>query len=184
MAASRRQQLLSSAAELFAAKGFHGVSVDELGAACGISGPALYRHFPSKDAILAEMLVSISQRLLDVGRERVAAAADARTALLSLIRWHIDFALDNKALIVVQDRDWASLPDQAREDVRSLQRRYVELWVDQLRVVHPALSPRHARARVHAAFGLLNSTPHSAMVTEADMRVLLEEMATAALLSH
>src|SRR5680860_829910 len=61
MAASRREQILSTAAELFAARGFHGVSVDELGAACGISGPALYRHFAAKDAMLAEMLVSISE---------------------------------------------------------------------------------------------------------------------------
>ena len=65
---SRRQQLLATAAELFAARGFHGVSVGDIGAACGVSGPALYRHFPSKDAMLAEMLVSISEELLEVGR--------------------------------------------------------------------------------------------------------------------
>ncbi|MBS9746049.1 helix-turn-helix transcriptional regulator, partial [Pseudomonas aeruginosa] len=45
---SRRDQILATAAELFAARGFHGVSVADLGAACGISGPALYKHFPSK----------------------------------------------------------------------------------------------------------------------------------------
>ena len=49
----RRTQILAVAAELFAERGFHGVSVGELGAACGISGPALYRHFPSTDAMLA-----------------------------------------------------------------------------------------------------------------------------------
>ena len=56
----RRQQILDIAAELFAARGFHGVSVAELGSACGVSGPALYKHFESKDAMLAEMLVSIA----------------------------------------------------------------------------------------------------------------------------
>ena len=71
---SRRDQILATAAELFAARGFHGVSVADLGAACGISGPALYKHFPSKDAMLAEMLVSISEELLAVGRRRVAEA--------------------------------------------------------------------------------------------------------------
>ena len=72
---TRREQILAIAAELFAQKGFHGVSIAELGAACGFSGPALYRHFRSKDAVLAEMLVSISDELLrDVGRERVRAA--------------------------------------------------------------------------------------------------------------
>ena len=71
----RREQILDTAADLFAQRGFHGVSVADLGAACGISGPALYKHFPSKDAMLAEMLVSISEELLSVGRDRRATAA-------------------------------------------------------------------------------------------------------------
>ena len=79
---ARRDEILSTAAELFAARGFHGVSVADIGAACGISGPALYKHFASKDAVLAEMLVSISERLLEVGRERSEAAPDARAALV------------------------------------------------------------------------------------------------------
>lgn len=178
---SRREQILVTAAELFAARGFHGVSVVDLGAACGISGPALYRHFASKDAMLAEMLVSISEELLEVGRERVAESSDGREALRALVNWHIDFALTNKPLIVVQDRDWASLPDEARERVRSLQRRYVELWVDQLRKAHPGLSPKRGRAMAHATFGLLNSTPHSARLSEPEMRLMLEQMALRAL---
>lgn len=178
---SRREQILATAAELFAERGFHGVSVADLGAACGISGPALYRHFPSKDAMLAEMLVSISEELLAVGRERVREAEGPREALHALVNWHIDFALSNKALIIVQDRDWASLPDEARERVRDLQRRYVELWVDQLREIHHGLRAERARAMAHAVFGLLNSTPHSALVSEAEMRTVLEQMALAAL---
>ena len=181
MATTRREQILSTAAELFAARGFHGVSVVDLGRACGISGPALYRHFPSKDAMLAEMLVSISEELLAVGRERVAESADPREAVRALVNWHIDFALTNRALIVVQDRDWASLPADAREQVRALQRRYVELWVGQLRAVRADLTPKRARAMAHATFGLLNSTPHSAMLSDAEMRPLLEEMALRAL---
>jgi AcrR family transcriptional regulator len=178
---NRREQILTTAAELFAERGFHGVSVADLGAACGISGPALYRHFPSKDAMLAEMLVSISEELLEVGRERVREAEGAREALHALVNWHIDFALANKALIVVQDRDWASLPAQARERVRELQRRYVELWVDQLCETRRGLDRDRARAMAHAAFGLLNSTPHSALLAEAQMREVLETMALAAL---
>jgi AcrR family transcriptional regulator len=179
--AGRRAQILETAATLFAERGFHGVSVAELGAACGISGPALYKHFESKDAMLAEMLVSISEELLEVGRQRAGEAEGPPEALHALIGWHIDFALHNKALIIVQDRDWASLPEQARERVRSLQRRYVDLWADRLREVRPALTPREARARAHAAFGLLNSTPHSAMLPEDRMRLMLEEMALGAL---
>jgi AcrR family transcriptional regulator len=81
----RREQILATAAELFASRGFHGVSVADLGAACGISGPALYGHFPSKDAMLAEMLVDISEELLRVARERSDAAADPEAAVRALV---------------------------------------------------------------------------------------------------
>ena len=174
---SRRDQILATAAELFAARGFHGVSVADLGAACGVSGPAIYKHFVSKDAVLAEMLVSISLELLAVGRARVAAAADPAAALASLVDWHADFALRHRPLIVVQDRDWQSLPSEARERVRSLQREYVDLWAGQLRLVHVDLGLDRARAMAHAAFGLINSTPHSGLLPETPMRELLTTMA-------
>ena len=64
-APTRREQILKEAARLFAERGFHGVGVDEIGAAVGISGPGLYRHFAGKDAMLAELLVGISGQLPD-----------------------------------------------------------------------------------------------------------------------
>lgn len=179
---SRRQQILDTAAELFAQRGFHGVSVADLGAACGISGPALYKHFASKDAVLAEMLVNISEELLAVGQERVDAADDAADAVRRLVAWHVSFALGRRALIVVQDRDWSSLPDEAREQVRTLQRAYVDLWADQLRQVDPDLTLGAARAQAHAVFGLINSTPHSGKLPDDEMSELLTAMAVRALL--
>ena len=178
---SRRQEILGRAAELFAARGFHGVSMSDLGAACGISGPALYRHFSSKDAMLAEMLVSISEELLSVARERVARAADGDAAVRALVEWHVDFALRRRALIVVQDRDWESLPPEARERVRALQLDYVDVWTTQLRRVHRGLRADRGRAMAHVAFGLINSTPHSALLPADQMRDLLTDMAVRSL---
>jgi AcrR family transcriptional regulator len=180
-APTRREQILATAATLFAQRGFHGVSVVDIGAACGISGPALYKHFASKDQILAEMLVSISEQLLAVGRSRVAAAGDPADALRRLVAWHVDFALHHQALIVVQDRDWSSLPDAAREQVRMLQRSYVDLWAEQLQALDAGLRPDAAHARAHATFGLINSTPHSGLLPEPAMHELLAGMAERAL---
>ncbi|MFH8679893.1 TetR/AcrR family transcriptional regulator [Streptomyces lydicus] len=158
---SRREQILKEAARLFAERGFHGVGVDEIGAAVGISGPGLYRHFAGKDAMLAELLVGISERLLDGGRMRVAEGGDDPEAVLrALIDGHIDFALDDRPLITVHDRELDRLREADRKRVRQLQRQYVELWVDVVRQVHPGPSEPRVRAAVHAVFGLLNSTPH------------------------
>ena len=180
---SRREQILDLAAGLFAQKGFHGVSVAELGAACGISGPALYKHFAGKDDILTQSLTAISERLLTEGRARSLAAPDAGQALDALIAWHIDFALGHPALIVIQEREWTNLGATGRKEVRSLQLAYIDIWVDVVRRLRGDLDPAEARAAVQATFGLLNSTPHSARISESAMRTRLARMARAALLA-
>ncbi|MBB0244522.1 TetR family transcriptional regulator [Streptomyces alkaliphilus] len=189
---NRREQILREASRLFADHGFHGVGVDEIGAAVGISGPALYRHFAGKDAMLTELLVGISVRLRDGGERRVEeAAATGRSpaeALDALIAGHIDFALDDRALITLHDRELDRLPERDRKEVRRLQRQYVELWVEVVGRVHPELTERYARGAVHAVFGLLNSTPHlsarpGALPDRAGTAALLHRMARAALTS-
>jgi AcrR family transcriptional regulator len=177
----RRAQILATAAELFARRGFHGVSIDELGAAVGVSGPALYRYFPSKDAMLSEMLVGISERLLAEGRRRMAGTDGPAAALQALIGWHVEFALTEPALITVQEANLPNLAAADRHRVRQLQRRYVETWVDVLLQVLPDADEATARAAAHAVFGLINSTPHSALLDTAAMAALLERMAAAAL---
>jgi AcrR family transcriptional regulator len=179
---SRREQILAVAAQLFARHGFHGVSIADLGAAVGVSGPALYRHFPGKEALLAEMLVGISEHLLAGGRARAAAGDDPREVLASLVDFQVDFALRSPELIVVQDRDLANLRPEPRRQVRQLQRTYVEIWVDVLRAITPGLTVESARIAAHGAFGLLNSTPHSGSLgSTAQVADRLRAMALAAL---
>ncbi|MET9617577.1 TetR/AcrR family transcriptional regulator [Kitasatospora indigofera] len=165
----RRDQIRKEAARLFAARGFLGVGVDEIGKAVGISGPGLYRHFAGKDAMLADLLVGISERLLEEGRrragDRAGDGAGAQGVLDALISGHVDFALDDRDLITLHDRELLHLKEEDRRRVRRLQRGYLELWVEVVRQAFPALAGPDeepvARAAVHAVFGLLNSTPHS-----------------------
>ncbi|RYI97120.1 MAG: TetR/AcrR family transcriptional regulator [Actinomycetales bacterium] len=178
---TRREQILSTAAELFAERGFHGVSVHDIGAACGISGPALYKHFRGKDDLLEHSLVDISEELLATGRARVAGAPTPDEQLDALVAWHIDFALSHPALIVIQHREWSTLRDEARTTVRGLQLAYVDLWVDVVRTLRDDLDRAEARAAVQAVFGMINSTPHSARISEPRMRALLAGMARSAL---
>lgn len=176
MSTPRQEQLLREAARMFAEFGYHGVSTEDLGAAVGISGPAVYRHFASKDALLADLLVGISEELLQNGRVEVAGARDPAEALERLVDKHLEFSLTEPDLIRVQDRDLASLSPADGRQVRRLQRSYVELWVDQL---VPPLDRDEARARAHAVFGLLNSTPH--LRDAAAHAPMLKQMALAAL---
>ena len=178
---SRRDQILSEAARLFARYGFHGVGIDDIGAAVGISGPALYRHFRRKEAMLAEMLTGISDELLLGGRARAAATSDPATALDELVRGHVEFALRNPNLITVHTRDLHSLGCTDRHRVRELQRGYVEVWVEALTAARPDLDEATARATAHAVLGLINSTPHSSRLDTTAMSALLHRMALDAL---
>ncbi|MYY85689.1 MULTISPECIES: TetR/AcrR family transcriptional regulator [unclassified Streptomyces] len=184
-APTRREQILKEAARLFAERGFHGVGVDEIGAAVGISGPGLYRHFAGKDAMLAELLVGISGQLLTGGKHCVADVGGSPERVLdALIQGHIDFALDDRSLIMLHDRELDRLRDSDRKLVRQLQRQYVEIWVDVVRKVYPDLAENAARVAVHAVFGLLNSTPHlsrrDALSSRAAMAELLHRLARGA----
>jgi len=183
--AHRTDAILTAAAELFAARGYSGVSLEEIGAAVGISGPAVYRHFAGKPALLGALLIGVSERLVAGGQD-VAAAHEAPLEQMSaLIDFHVAFALGNAEVIRVQDRDIAHLEADARSDVRRLQRAYIELWMDTLAPLVPA-ERDELRLRVQACFGLLNSTPHSAssaLRARVDTGRLLASMAMQALLA-
>ncbi|WP_284987818.1 TetR/AcrR family transcriptional regulator [Arthrobacter sp. fls2-241-R2A-172] len=182
----RRLALLSAAAGLFAENGFSRVSLEDLGAAAGVSGPAVYRHFPGKQAVLGELLLSVSRDLLDGGLRVVSDAGTPTEALQGLIRFQVDFALSNPDVIRVQDRDFSSLGDADQAEVRQLQRSYVETWVGVLARIHEDADVSGLRVRAHAAFGLINSTPHSVRhhgrkIAAKSARPILEQMAFAAL---
>ena len=178
--ASTRERLVRESAALFADRGFHGTSVEDLGVACGISGPAVYKHFASKDALLVEVLRGISEHLLGGGREVAGRAGPPAAVLAALVAFHLDFALSRPDLIRVQDRDLSSLRDADRAEVRRLQRAYVEVWSRTVVAHEPELPADRARTRVHGVFGLLNSTPHSAR-RGAGARLELTDMALRAL---
>lgn len=179
--ATRRHALLTAAARLFAEHGYSGTSIDDLGAAAGVSGPALYKHFSGKQAMLAAILLDASVGL-HTGGQHVVSRAVGFPALRALVQFHADFALNNADVIRVQDRDLEKLADEDRHTVRTLQRRYVELWVDVLESLSPTTERSVLQMRAHAAFGLLNSTPHAGHSLDRHiLRQELERMALAAL---
>ncbi|MFK3679209.1 TetR/AcrR family transcriptional regulator [Microbacterium sp. NPDC090218] len=163
--AERSDAILHAAARLFAARGYSGVSLEDIGAAVGVSGPAVYRHYAGKQALLGAVLVKVSQDLIRGGQQVAEKAPTADDRMRALIGFHVDFALGNAEVIQVQDRDVAYLSDADRAEVRRLQRSYIELWMAALAPLHSASADEadqdELRLRVQACFGLINSTPHS-----------------------
>lgn len=181
---SRRDEILQIAVGLFAARGYHGVSMDDIGTAAGVTGPALYHHFAGKEAMLAAALIPVSEGLLHGGEARVALHPDdANAALADLIDFHVEFALANPAVIALHLHELDRLPEDPRRQIRRLQRLYVEEWVGVLASLRPELAAAEARVLAHSAFGLMNSTPflggevdrrrRAALLREATVHALL-----------
>lgn len=180
---SRREEILDVAVGLFASRGYDGVSMDAIGAAAGVTGPALYHHFKGKEAMLAAALYPVSESLLNGGRARVAQHADdPEAALAALVDFHVDFALANPAVIALHLHELDRLPEQPRREIRRLQRLYVEVWVSTITALRPELTAAEARVLAHATFGLMNSTPFlSVEVDRSRSAALLRNAALAAL---
>lgn len=181
--AQRREQYLAAASHLFAARGFGSVSIEELGAAVGVSGPALYRHFASKEAMLVELLIDSSERLMSGYEATIAQQRSDAETLRDLIAFHADFSISERDVIRIQDRELSQLPPDANHRVREIQRRYILGWQAVVARLRPELSDADLEVRMHAVFGVLNSTPYNARLDAAtDVKRALAETALATLL--
>lgn len=181
MTATRSEQISRAAAHLFATRGYGATSIDDIGGAAGVSGPAIYWHFQGKQALLAAMLTDVSEQLLAGGRTCVAVATDPEGALSALVDMQVRFALGQPDLIVVHSRELRQLDEQQAHTVRALQRQYVDVWVAVLRQLYPRIARARATAAVQAAIGLVNSTPHSGTLAPRTLSPMLRDMAMAAL---
>ncbi|MGB4137276.1 MAG: TetR/AcrR family transcriptional regulator [Microbacterium sp.] len=183
--AERTDALIAAASTLFAQRGYSGSSLEEIGMAVGVSGPAVYRHFAGKQALLGAVLVGVSEGLVRGGIAVAESTPDPAARMRGLIGFHVDFALGHPDVIRVQDRDVAHLADDDRAEVRRLQRAYIDLWITALAALCDG-SADELRLRVQACFGLINSTPHSTRAparTQEETARVLAAMAYAALLA-
>lgn len=154
---ARRQRILDAAAELVARRGFHSVSLADIGAASGIVGSGVYRHFDSKAAVVVAVLEGALNRLLQHTAAIIDDGDDAATTLRALVAGQITFALEDRRPLQLYQREVHTLPEPDQRRLRRLQRLYVEEWVHALSEVRPDLSDTEARATVHACIGAIQS---------------------------
>lgn len=152
----RREALLNQAVRMFAAHGYAGVGIEEIGAAAGIAGPSIYHHFPSK----LDMLVTLFRRgtavlLMDLSTT-YRAATDAADGLRRSVSSYVRFSQAHHDLIGLLITETAHLPEDEQRFARQAQHDYIGEWVHLLRMVHPELEPAAARVRVHAALAVAN----------------------------
>jgi AcrR family transcriptional regulator len=151
---SRDQVILEAAANAFHEKGFHGVGVDELGARAGLSGPSIYRYFSGKDEILATLLNGAMDELMAA---TVPVHGDPERDLDRAVRHHVDFALANRQLVTLYQREVRSLGDPWARAFDRRRAQYTRRWEELVAARFPALPATTVAAAAQACLGTVFS---------------------------
>jgi AcrR family transcriptional regulator len=180
--ADRREKIMAEAARLFHHQGFHATGIDDIGAAVGITGPGVYRHFSSKQDLLAAIVGRVLEQHQDIAEQVKAADLEPADAMRELIRRSAESIAaehDPSALYFQESRNLEPA-DLAR--FTKLQRDFIAEWVEMLCRARPELSREEARVAVRAVAGLLNSVAHfKSTMPPKDLGAQLAEMALSAL---
>jgi AcrR family transcriptional regulator len=125
----RRDQILTTAAELFATKGYTKTSMRDVAAASGILAGSLYHHFESKEAIAVELVENYHADLVDAVRKFSSVDADAVTALRLFTREIAEVSFQHQAALQIRMFDApstasSSLKTVIHADPASLSRRW------------------------------------------------------------
>ncbi len=179
----RREQLLTLAARMFCEHGFHAVTMEGIGAAAGISGPSIYRHYASKADLLVAMCGRVADRLRVGVEAAVGTGLTPRSALRALTTSFVDAVLEHRDLVAAYLMEGDNLPDRDRTELRRLQRAYLAEWVTVLVAADPSADEKCARVRVHAAFAVVNDLARDPrFATRPDLARELVDLATSVLL--
>src|SRR3954468_1056228 len=90
--AVREAQMVAAAERLFSERGYHGVSMDEIAAASGITKPMLYDYFGSKEGLFLACVERARGRLFEEIAAAVRGAEEAEDALRAGVEAFLAFA--------------------------------------------------------------------------------------------
>jgi AcrR family transcriptional regulator len=183
--AARREAILTAAAQLFAERGYAAVGMDDIGAAAGVTGPAIYRHFGAK----ATVLTAVFDRVIDavaidpdiIGQRAVDDDADPATELRQLVLGYAAAVSSRRRLMAVFIREVHHLPPEDGALLVERQRVLVGRWRTLLAQAQPEWDVERVRTAVHGAFGMLNSVgTFASPLTDRELAGQLSDLVLAA----
>ncbi|TMU98135.1 MULTISPECIES: TetR/AcrR family transcriptional regulator [unclassified Streptomyces] len=162
--------ILEAAARLYGTRGYHKVSMTELGQAVGMAGPSIYYRYNSKGTVLAAVLERANTRLFADASAVLGSATDTQTAMRDLLNSYARLVALEPHIVEALLSEILQLDDDERQPAADSRARYVKMWSCQLRKCYPHMTPTEAQVRVHAAMTIINdlSRTHS---TRAELSV-------------
>lgn len=156
----KRNLIMEKAAQLFAREGFAGASLSSLAEACEVSKSLIYHYYPSKEAILYDLMAGHMEELLAVADEIRESGASGEAGFRAFTRLlltrYTGAAYKQKVLLY----ELNSLPEAQRDEIVQKQRSLIEYVEALLAGAAPeaAKNKPRLRAEVMLYFGMLNWT--------------------------
>lgn len=177
----RRDLIIKTAARLFAERGFDSVSISDIGYESGVTGPAIYRYFPSKEALLISIYVNLYSASSGNIDRIVRDTPEGAEQVVALIDGQLTLAIEQSEAIRIVESEWRNLPGKEAADLQRVSQQGLKAWIEAIRRSRPDLDVRLAEVTAHAVLAMINSISRrrSSKVLTAAQRDRLREMAIA-----
>ncbi len=131
----RAEEILQAAARVFGERGYHGGTLEEVGARLGITRAALYYYFRNKEAVLRELLT----RAMHVGvadlETAIASSDDPEEQLTTAIASLIDLIARERDIFTIYFQENEAVMSAAGEEARRLEELYASRFTTLVAVV-------------------------------------------------
>lgn len=128
---SRRAEILQAAAALFASKGYHETTMDDIAAAVGIQKATLYSYIAGKQALLSQLFAQMFQYPLEVARHVTSLPVTPREKLRQFVFKYVAEMLERQELLTLFFRERRRLPAAQQEPLLAAARE-LEGCIDQI----------------------------------------------------
>ena len=153
----RLEQILATAAKVFADKGFHPTTMRDLSRATGMSLAGLYHYIPGKDELLYLVQERCFARVLEGAQSAVAEGHSPTDRLERFIRHHVSFFAHHMSEMKVLSHEANSLAGERLADLNALKRRYVEMLLGLIIDIDGEQAGRaDPHVAAYALFGMMN----------------------------
>lgn len=151
----RRRQLLDTAVEVFAAKGFHATSMNDVADAAGVTKPVLYQHFTSKRQLYLELLEDVGARLRELLAESTSTAGGPHEQVEKGFTAYFAFVAEHRSAYQLLFGGGARRDVEFADAVRRVEEQLASSIAE---LIDADVDPDHRRTLAFGLVGMAEST--------------------------
>lgn len=129
---ARKLALLNTAIALFSERGYHAVTIRDIGDEMGMTSASLYRHYESKEALLADAVDLVIHPMIEAIEDIRSTDDSPKLRLRAAVEFHATFAREHQTYLRVYYTESRQLGPEYRSSHRRNSGRYRDAWIDLL----------------------------------------------------